>query len=113
MLPVEENVEHIRNLIGLNNIPVYFVHVEIYIFGSQSETTDFVGKNRPKYIAKFFLIGQFILVLQHAPNTSLENNFANDKGTPQNIQSYYIEPSSGWNVCSKNRMARCPTVVED
>ena len=31
-------------------------------------------------MAKFF-IGQFTMVLRHPPNTSLENNFANDKGT--------------------------------
>ena len=113
MLPVGENVKHIQNLIGLNNIFEYFVHVGTYIFGPQSETTGFVVKDGPKCIAKFSPIGQFIVVLRHPPNTSLENNFANDKGTPQNIQSYYIEPSSGWSMCSKNRMARCPAVVEE
>ena len=32
MLPVGENVEHIQNLIGLNNTHEYFVHVGTYIF---------------------------------------------------------------------------------
>lgn len=35
MLPVGENVEHIENLIGLNNVPEYFLHIGTYIFGSQ------------------------------------------------------------------------------
>ena len=69
MLPVGENVEHIVNLIGLNNIPEYFVHVQTYIFGAQSETTGFVFKDGPKCIAKFSPIGQFIMVLRHPPNT--------------------------------------------
>ena len=99
MLPVGENVEHIRNLIGLNNIPEYFLHVGTYIFGPQSETTGFVVKDGPKCIAKFSPLGQFIVVLRHPPNCSLEDNFANDKGTLQNIQSYYIEPSNGWSMC--------------
>jgi hypothetical protein len=59
----------------------------------------------------FLLLGNS-LWFYDPPNTSLEDNFANDKGTPQHIQSYYIEPSDGWSMCSKNRMARCPTVVE-
>ena len=74
MLPVGENVEHIQNLIGLNNILEYFVHVGTYIFGPQSKTTGFVVKDGPKCIAKFSPIGQFIMVLRHAPNTSLENS---------------------------------------
>ena len=113
MVPVGENVKHIQNLIGLNNILEYFIHVGRYYFGPQSKTTCFVVKDGPKCIAKFSPIGQFIVVLRHPPNTSLENNFATDKGTPQNIQSYYIEPSSGWSMCSKNWMARCPAVVEE
>jgi hypothetical protein len=112
MLPVGENVEHIQNLIGLNNIPEYFLHVGTYIFGPLSESTGFVVKDRSKCIANFSPIGQFMVVLRHPRNTSLHDNFANDKGTPQHIQSYYIEPSDGWSMCSKNRMARCPTVVE-
>ena len=35
MLSVEKYVEHIQNLIGLNNIHEYFLHVGTYIFGSQ------------------------------------------------------------------------------
>ena len=95
MLPIGENVDHIQNLIGVNNTPEYFLHVGTYIFGPQSETTGFVVKDGLKCIAKFSPIGQFILDLRHPPSTSLEDNFANDKGTPQNIQSYYIEPSNG------------------
>ena len=99
--PLEKNVEHIQNLIGLNNIPEYFIHVGIYIFGPQSETTCFVVKYGQKFIAIFALIGQFILVLRHPPNISSRNNFANDKGASQSIQSYYIEPCRGWIMCSK------------
>ena len=95
MLPVGENVKHIQNLIGLNNISEYFIHVGTYIFGPQSETTSFVVKDGPKCMSKFSPNGQFIVILRDPPNTSLENNFANDKRTPQNIQLYYIEPSSG------------------
>ena len=100
-------------MIGVNNIHEYFLHVRTYIFGPQSETTGFVVKNGPKYIVKFSPIGQFIMVLRHPPITSLEDNFANDKGTPQNIQSYYIEPFNGWSMCSKNRTVRCLAVVEE
>ena len=62
MLPVGENVEHIRNLISLYNTLEYFLHVGTYIFGPQLETTGFVVKDGPKYIAKFSPIGQFIVV---------------------------------------------------
>lgn len=55
----------------------------------------------------------YVDVLQDPPNTYLENNYANDKGRSQNIQSYYIEPSNGWGMCSKNQMARYPTIVEE
>ena len=53
------------------------------------------------------------MVLRHPPNNSLENNFANDREILQSIQSYYIEPSSGWSMCSKNWMVHCSTVVEE
>ena len=33
MFSVGKNMEHIQNLIGLNNIHEYFVHVETYILG--------------------------------------------------------------------------------
>ena len=82
MLSVGENVKHFQNLIDLNNIFEYFVHIGTYIFGPQSKTTGFVVKDGPKCIAKCSPIGLFIVVLRHPPNTSLENNFANDKGTP-------------------------------
>ena len=111
MLPVGENMDYIRNLIGLYNTLEYFQHVGTYIFGPQLETTGFVIEDGPKYIAKFSPIGQFIVVLRHPPNTSLEGNFANDKGTLQNIQSYYVERSNGWSMYSKNWIARCPAVV--
>ena len=113
MLPVGENVEHIKSLIGLNNVPEYFLHIGTYIFGSQSETTGLVVKDGSKCIAKFSPIGQYIVVLRHPLNTSLEENFAKNKGAPQTIHSYYIEPSNGWSMCSKNRTARCPAVVEE
>ena len=106
-------MDHILNLIGVYNIPKYFLHIRTYIFGPQSETTNFVVKDRPKCIAKFSPIGQFIMILRHPSITSLEDNFANDKGTPKNIQSYYIEPSNGWNMCFKNWTARCLAVVEE
>ena len=80
MLLVEKNMKHIRNLIELNNISEYFVYIWTYYFGPQSKTIGFVVENEPKCMAKFF-IGQFTMVLRHPPNTSLENNFANDKGT--------------------------------
>jgi hypothetical protein len=79
-------VKHIQNLIGLNNIHEYFLHVETYIFGPRSDTTSFVVKDGSKYIANFCPIEQFIVILRRPPDTSLENNFANDKETPQNIQ---------------------------
>ena len=74
MLLVGKNMEHIQILIVLNNKPQYFVHVGTYIFGPQSDTTSFVVNDGPKCITKFFPIRQFIAVLQHPPNTSLENN---------------------------------------
>ena len=48
---------NILNLIGLNNIPEYFVHIGTYIFGPQSETIGFIVKDGPKCIAKFSHIG--------------------------------------------------------
>ena len=98
MLPVGDYVEHIQNLIGLNNISEQFVHVGTYIFEPQSYTIGFVVKDGPKYIAKFLPIGQFIVILRHPPNTSLEINFADGKGTLQGIQLYNIEPSNGWGM---------------
>ena len=83
------------------------------IFGPQSQTIGFIVKDGPKCVAKFFPIGQFIVVLRHSPNTSLKDNFANDKRTPQNILSYYIEPFIGWSICSKNKTACCPAIVEE
>ena len=85
-------------MIGLNNVLEYFIHVGTYIFGLQSETTCFVIKDGSNILLFFFTIGQFIVVLRHPPNISLKN-IANDKETPQSIQSYYIELSDGWNLC--------------
>jgi hypothetical protein len=45
MLSVGKNVEQIRNLIALNNISEYFLHVGTYIFGPQYESTCFVVKD--------------------------------------------------------------------
>ena len=56
MPPVGKNVEHIQNLIGLNNIYKFFLHVGTYIFGPQSETTSFVVKNGPNVLLNFLLL---------------------------------------------------------
>lgn len=44
MLPVEENVDHIKRLMGMDNVPEYYVQVGTYKFGLQSESIDFIIK---------------------------------------------------------------------
>ena len=70
-------------------------------------------KDGLKSIAKVASVKQFIVVLQHLANMSLEENFAKYKLMPWAIYSYYIESYSGWSMCSRNWIACCLAVVEE
>jgi len=109
MLPVGENVEHIKNLMCLDNIAEYYVQGGTYIFHSQLENIGLVVKDEPKAIVKFFPLKQYIIVLRHPSRSFLEDNFDKKK---QNIASYYIKSPHGWNMCFKFRKVRCPAVIE-
>ena len=57
MLPVGENMDYIRNLIGLYNTLEYFLYVRTYIFGPKLELLALLLKMDQNILLNFLLLG--------------------------------------------------------
>jgi hypothetical protein len=110
MLPTGENADMVIILLGVKTSPGWHIIKGDYQFGPQLQASGQIIKDGNRVIARYKPIGTIIYVLHHPPTAFVADNFA--KKVKQ-LDSIFIEPRNGWDMCTKYRDARCPVVVDE
>jgi hypothetical protein len=110
MLPAGKDVDMVIALLGVKTSPDWHIIKGSYQFGPQSQASGQAIKDGNRVIARYKPVGAIIYILHHPPTALVIDNFA--KNVKQ-LDSIFIEPRSGWDMCTKYRDARCPVVVNE
>jgi hypothetical protein len=105
MLPANENADMVNALLDVKTSLGWHIIKRNYQFGPHSQASGQDIKDGNRVIARYKPVGAIIYILYHPPTALVTYNFA--KKVKQ-LDSIFIEPRSGWDMCTKYRDARCP-----
>ena len=80
------------------------------MFAPQSGAKGQVIKGGGKIVATYTPVGPIIIIMRYPRTANVTENFAE---RVKICDSIFIEPTTGWDLCTKYYDARCPGVVDE